>query len=284
MSWVSIRAALQQWVVACTGLSTQKVTWARQKNTPRPDEDGIVMKLLVVDDVGLPWIDVEAKVLSFPNVSITVVSGNNLTATAHGLITGDGPVLLTGAALPLPLLQNTNYWIIRVDANTLQLASQFENTGGGDATGNPITPITLTSTGSGARTIVSQTTTLRAGQEIEFVQRGQSRATLQLFSYVGNDTGEDGAIAILRRVAQRYKLPPNLDILDLAGVGVTGMERARSMLGVRNAVMFEPRAWLDVGLSLPYEERVSGTVIGRTEVTQLTPTPGWVTIIENEEL
>jgi len=284
MNWATLRAALHAWVVACTGLSSQKVTWSRQRNTPRPEEDGIIMKIYVVDDEGQSWVDVEAAPLTFADKSITAVTGNNLTITAHALVTGDGPIWLTGSDLPEPLVAETNYWVIRIDANTIRLAAQFEDTGGGDATGNPITPITLTDTGSGVMALIDTPDTLRAGEEINHVQRGTVRATLQLFSYVEDDTGADGAIAILRRVASRFRLPSNIDILNAVNVGVTHMERTRSMLGTRNAVLFEPRAWLDIGLSMSFEERETGTIIGRVEAEQLEPDPTWQKIIENEDL
>lgn len=242
------------------------------------------MKLYVVDDVGNSWIDTESVPLVIADKTITAVSGNDLTIATHTLVTGDGPIQLVGDSLPTPLLVATNYWVIRVDADTIRLAAQFEDTGGGDATGNPITPITLTSVGSGAMTLVDTTKTLRAGQEINFVQRGQIRATLQLFSYVGNDTGMDGAIATLRRVASRHRLPGNYAILNAAGIGITNMERTRSMLGTQDATLFEPRAWLDVNLSLITEERESGTIIGRVELEELEPAPGWTKTIENEDL
>lgn len=284
MDWVTLRAALHAWVVACTGLSDQKVTWARQRNTPRPEEDGIIMKLLVADDDNWSWLDTETNPLDFDDLSITAVAANNLTITAHELVTGDGPIQLVGTDLPQPLEESTDYWVIRIDADTIRLAAQFEDTGGGDATGNPITPITLIDAGSGTRTLTARPNTLRSGEEINYVQRGYVRMTLQLFSYVRDDTGMDGAIAILRRVGNRYRLPSNQALLDNQGVGVVSVERTRSMLGMRNAVMFEPRAWVDVYLSAAVEEREFGGIIGRVETTREEPEPALVTEIENEDL
>lgn len=285
MNWVAIRKALHNWVVACTGLSDQKVVWGRQLDAPRPERDAIILKIYVTDDNGLPWLDQVDKPLTFADKAITARSGNNLTVTAHGLQTGDGPVWLEGADLPAPLAEETNYWIIRIDANTIQLASQFEDTGGDPdlVSGNPITPITLTSAGSGTRTIVAIDKTLRAGEEIEHVQCGQVRMTLQIFSYVTDDTGNDGAIALVRRVNDRYLLPSNADILASAGLAVVDFDRPRSMLGMRDATLFEPRAWVDVHLSLAYDERETGTIIGRVIVTREDPLP-YTETIENEDL
>lgn len=286
MNWVNIRAALARWVLACTGLPVGKVVWSRQLDAARPERDAIIMKIYVVDDEGYSWLDVEQKTLSFSNKTITAVSGNNLTIAAHELRTGDGPINLEGPDLPAPLAEDTDYWVIRVDADTIQLAAQFEDTGGDPdlVTGNPITPITLVDAGSGSRVLVALANTLRAGEEIEHVQRGLARATLQLFSYVSDDTGDDGAIALLRRVAERYKLPSNQAILEAAGIGVTKVERTRSMLGTRDAVLFEPRAWVDISLSLAWESREDGTIIGRVETEQEEPDPTWTEVVENEEL
>lgn len=284
MDWVALRKALHEWVVACTGLSDQKVTWARQRNAPRPPEDGIIMKLLVMDDIATSWTSYRNKPLVFGDLSITGVSGNNLEIVGHDLVTGDGPIVLEGSDLPEPTQEETDYWVIRVDDDNIRLAAQFEDTGGAAPNTNTITPITLTDTGSGAMTLKATADTLRAGEEIEFVQRGLVRATLQLFSYVQDDTGADGAIATLRRVANRYLLPSNRAILDAQGIGITHMERTRSMLGIRNAVMFEPRAWLDIGMNMVFEETESWTIIGRVGLEQETPEPGWVEIVENPKL
>lgn len=54
-------------------------------------------------------------------------AGAVMTAAAHGMQTGDGPVRLTTSAadLPLNLLTGTDYWIIRLDANTFSLATSL---------------------------------------------------------------------------------------------------------------------------------------------------------------
>lgn len=48
---------------------------------------------------------------------------NTLTCTAHGYRTGDGPLRLsnTGGGLPAGLAIDTDYWVVRVDANTIAL-------------------------------------------------------------------------------------------------------------------------------------------------------------------
>lgn len=283
-TWLQKRDALHAWVVACTGLPADQVIWARQLDAPRPQRDGVVMKIYVVDDRGFPWVDTDENPLTFADKPITSVAGNVFTLANHGLLTGDGPVWFEGLDLPAPMTEETNYWIIRLSANTFSVAVQFEDTGGLSTSTNPVTPLVLTDVGSGVMTLVSTDDTLRSGQEIKHVQRGFVRSTLQLFSYVNDDTGEDGAIATLRRVANRYMLPDNLAIIQAVGIGITHMERTRAMLGVRDAVLFEPRAWIDIGLSWAYEEEATGGVIGRVETTQEEPLPGWVETVENPKL
>lgn len=54
---------------------------------------------------------------------------DTLTATAHGLRTGDGPyqVSNSGGALPGGLSALTNYWVIRTGVNTFKLATSYAN-------------------------------------------------------------------------------------------------------------------------------------------------------------
>jgi hypothetical protein len=71
------------------------------------------------------------------------------TAAAHGMVTGAGPyrVVNAGGALPTGLLAHTNYWIIRVSANTFKFATTRANALAGTA-------IDLTGDGSGTNTLV----------------------------------------------------------------------------------------------------------------------------------
>jgi Protein of unknown function (DUF3383) len=81
------------------------------------------------------------------------VSNTNLLATGHGLNTGDGPIELTnsGGALPTGFSTLTDYWVIRVDANTLQIATSLANALAGTA-------VTFSADGTGTQTINPDTT------------------------------------------------------------------------------------------------------------------------------
>lgn len=69
------------------------------------------------------------------------------TAAAHGWNTGDGPIQLTnsGGALPTGLTALTDYYIIKVDANTFQLATSLANALAGTA-------VNFTTDGTGTQT------------------------------------------------------------------------------------------------------------------------------------
>lgn len=82
---------------------------------------------------------------------------SHLTTAGHGYLTGDGPVELTnsGGALPAGLLLATDYWMVRVDANTFGLATSLAN-----ALASPPVLASFSDNGTGTQT-VSQDTTLR---------------------------------------------------------------------------------------------------------------------------
>lgn len=71
---------------------------------------------------------------------------NTIAIAAHGYSTGTSFTLTTGGTLPTPLLVATTYYVIRVDANTIKVASSLANALLG-------TPIDITVAGSGTSTI-----------------------------------------------------------------------------------------------------------------------------------
>jgi hypothetical protein len=84
-----------------------------------------------------------------------------LTITAHGLPTGFGPVRLTnsGGALPTGLLAATDYWVIAVDANTVQLATSLAHALAG-------TFIAVTDNGTGTQTLNPDLFTVAGGHNL----------------------------------------------------------------------------------------------------------------------
>lgn len=83
-------------------------------------------------------------------------TADTILHTAHGLLTSDGPVRTSnsGGALPGGLAAGTDYYFIRVDANTGKLATSRANALAGTA-------INLTTDGTGTQTLLHQAGTTR---------------------------------------------------------------------------------------------------------------------------
>lgn len=275
IDWPLVQSRIARWVLAGSGLTSDKVLWSQNK-APRPAADGIVMRLMGIQVVGDTWTDVASNPLVFADKTVSAVSAanNTLTITAHGLSTGDGPIRLASTGtLPGGIAASTDYWVIKVDADTIKLAATFAGTGGADIaglpSGNPVTPVDITSAGSGTITVADTTKTVKAGQEILYVARGTTRAILNLECHTEDSTGLDMAVAVLHRVAARASLPSQIALLDEAGVGVAEIEAVRAVRGHLDALLFEPRATLDIRLSIASEDSEFGTII---ETADLTPT------------
>jgi len=89
------------------------------------------------------------------------VDDDELTLTAHGLVTGDGPFqLTTDDTLPTGLALATDYWIVRVDANTVQLAASLD-----DAMAVPRVVVDIADVGVGEHTLSDTATTERQNRE-----------------------------------------------------------------------------------------------------------------------
>lgn len=98
-----------------------------------------------------------------------VLATNRLTSSSHGWSTGQ-PVILTGSDVPAGLTSGTTYYLIRVDANTLELATSLANALAG-------TEVDITDYGSGTCTLV------QADYEIRMIRDDSSDyAQMPLFS------------------------------------------------------------------------------------------------------
>ena len=89
--------------------------------------------------------------LAFTSKTFTYAFANELTCTAHGLNTGDGPFqATTTGTLPTGMATVTNYWMVKVDANTLSIATSLANALAG-------TVVTISGAGSGTDTLNGNT-------------------------------------------------------------------------------------------------------------------------------
>lgn len=248
INWVVVMKALQNWVVACTGLAADHIIWGQQQ-APRPTQPGIIMRLMLEQDNLAPELNHEINPLVFNDIAVTI-SGDVCTAANHGLLTGDGPVLLG----------STQYWVIKLSAGTFSLATSFTNAMNGVSTGLV----------NGSGTVSDTPETLRAGQEINIFQRSLLKGTLTLECYTDVGVGMDMATSILWRVSAKRLLPTPIAILEAANIGIIESGRVRAMGGTQGQYLFEPRAMLDVVLYLASEDKETGTIIDRVGVTDTT--------------
>jgi hypothetical protein len=100
---------------------------------------GVVQKVTVLNGIA-------DEAFSSAGVNIT---DNTIGISGTNLVTGTKVRLTTAGVLPTGLAISTDYWVIRVNANTIQLASTVYNAQFG-------IPIDLTGAGSGNSTIVIQ--------------------------------------------------------------------------------------------------------------------------------
>lgn len=94
--------------------------------------------------------------LVFADATFTADNATNrLTVTGHGLTTGDGPLQASnsGGALPTGISALTDYWVIVVDANTIQIATSLANAIAGTA-------VDFSTNGTGTHTLSDTASTV----------------------------------------------------------------------------------------------------------------------------
>lgn len=134
---------------------------------------------------------------------------DRLTLTAHGLSTGDSFIQFTTTnTLPGGIIAATNYWIIRVDANTISIATSLANALAG-------VKVDITSAGAGVNTLVDTANTTRLNDGCWMYEASQAE-----INYRGSYFG----IRISKANFRDYAL--NVDLRDEqqqhAGVAVAG--------------------------------------------------------------
>ncbi len=90
-------------------------------------------------------IDVQTPAAQLWAAAAVNVTDNTVTVAAHGFITGNVGQVTTGGTLPAPLVVLTNYFIIKIDADTFSFATSLVNALAGTA-------INLTTQGVGNST------------------------------------------------------------------------------------------------------------------------------------
>lgn len=282
--WPSIQKALQNWVVAGSGLPTDHVLWG-YRGAGRPTAPHIILTITSVRSIGHDFAKYEDNPLLFPTLSVTAVStaANTLAIAAHPLVTGDGPVRVASTGtLPAPLLAGTDYWIIVTDTGHVQVADSYEHTGGNNvarglgSTPNPVTVIDLTSTGSGAITLSATEDTVRAGQELLARAQGVREVVMHADCYAPEGSGIE-SVQILTDVLASLQLYTTT--LDAAGVGVTDFGEAFSQGGVRfvegrRGTILEPRAMFDTTFYVASELTLPETIVSSISADIELQSPG----------
>lgn len=227
---MTIESTLHAWAVAGSGVAADRVIWRDQGN-PRPAAGPWVsLKIIDLSPVGIDWVSAARNPLVIADDTVESVdtTANTLTLTAHGLVTGDGPVrLTTTGALPGGLAIATDYWIIRASADAVQLAASFLG-----AIEAPLAPIDLTSAGTGTHTLVDTDETVRAGIEVAVTTRGVRTGTLSVQCYGGAIVGDASAHGVLERLRAAHALPSSLRALDAGGVGIGSFEAVQDVSAV----------------------------------------------------
>lgn len=98
-----------------------------------------------------------SRALTFTGKTFTAANATEIfTSAAHGLLTGDGPVQVSnsGGALPTGLSAATDYYIIKIDADTFYLATSRAAAYAG-------TNLLITSDGTGTHTLSAVAATVR---------------------------------------------------------------------------------------------------------------------------
>lgn len=128
---------------------------ARQKNLVEKTEDLGVISAAESSSA----VDVSGGQTLSAQVVVDVMSGNKafastdvdvdedtITIASHGFLTGTEVQLTTSGALPTGVTTLTDYYVIRVDANTIQLAASASDAEAGNA-------LDLTAAGSGSSSV-----------------------------------------------------------------------------------------------------------------------------------
>lgn len=241
-------AAITTWITTTSGIAADRVRWADQDVT-RPAGAGAWISLRMIADTsnGRGWLTSAYNGITFDGAIAGVdAGGDTVTLSAHGLQTGDGPVRLTTTGTPPGgLATGVSYWVIRVDADRVRLASSFL------AAVETPAPIDVTSTGTGAHRIVHYVPssggmpTVRAGAEIAISTHGTRTGTLSIQCYGGAAVGVGSPRAILEAVKERSILPSVSRALRAGDIGIGWLGDVRDLTAAFSTKALEPRAVLE---------------------------------------
>jgi hypothetical protein len=142
------------------------------------------------------------------------VVADTLQLTAHGLLTGDGPVqLTTTGTLPAGATLATDYWVVRSSANLLRLATSVVN-----AMAIPAVVVDLTDAGTGTHTIVDTAETERLNREtFSIVASVQPTSGRDLQDIPAERRGDEVRLVITETALRTIRPGNDPDYIDLDG-------------------------------------------------------------------
>ena len=260
MNWVTVQKAIQNWLVAGSGLAANHVIWEGQNKAPPPVPPFIGLNLLTLGNRGRDWLDTVDNPLVVADIEVDAVThgADTLTIAAHGRTTGDGPFqFTTTGTLPAGMALATDYWLVVVDDATLKLTTTFAYS----VAAIP-TILDITSAGAGTHTMVDTDDTAAAGEEILHTARGARTAQVTAQCYAATSVGAAAAVQTLNDAMAARTMPAVSDALVAAGVGVAGWEPISYAGGtVGGGSSFEPRAITTIRIFLAQESTAAGTYI-----------------------
>lgn len=266
IAWTTIRNAIATWIMSATGLGPERIRWA-DLNYPEPPLSSTQPWFLIGrfswTNPGSDWSTFASNPFVFADKTVTLGAVSNTgTSTSHGLLTRDGPVRLrtTGSLSGTGLFEDTDYWIINVNANEVKFATTFADADDGVF-------VDITGAGTGTHTIVDTADTRRAGQELKEYVRGARRITFDIQCFpptlsIGVAFPDDyDPIVVLSDIVAKSGLGSISTALQAAGVGVLDPGEPRAIAGPLNSAYFEPRAIMTVVLSATSEVEGTETII-----------------------
>ena len=260
MNWVTVQKAIQNWIVAGSGLAANKVVWEGQNQAPRPAPPFIGLNLLTLGTSGRDWANMVDNPLVVADIAVDAVTfaADTMTIAAHGRTTGDGPFQWTSTvALPGGMSLATDYWLVVVDAATVKLTTTFAF-----AMAAVPTILDLAHDGFGTHTMTDTADTVAAGEECLHTARGTRTAVISAQCYAATSVGASAAVQTLNDAMGARVLPSIRDALVTAGVGVAGIEPITYAGGsVGSGSSFEPRAVTTIRIFLAQESTETGTYI-----------------------
>lgn len=266
VAWTGIKNAIVDWMVAGSGLPASRFRWGGQ-NAPEPagtSQAWVSLRISQVTMSGWDWNAYAARPLNFTAKPFTLDdTANVLLVPLHTLTTRSGPIRLTttGSLAGTGVATGTDYWWIRTDDNTAQLATSFANADAGVF-------IDILGVGTGVHSVVSTPDTVTAGQELTEYARGARRVQVSVTCFPPQPTTDSSeALAILTDIVASSYLTSISEALSAANIGMIDPGQPQAVDGILNSVYFEPRATMTVMFHTVSEVSATQTIIAEVQAS-----------------